>query len=86
MSAAYTDRLVVPALVESAQTSINHEIDTISKLAQEASKYPYYKYNHMWSRQMQDTVSGAAATNLHITISTLTCRNHSASQSSSQAT
>ncbi|GAB7340166.1 hypothetical protein MBLNU457_6642t2 [Dothideomycetes sp. NU457] len=43
------------ALVQTAESSIKNEIDTISKLAQEASKYPYYKYNSMWSRQMQDT-------------------------------
>jgi hypothetical protein len=31
-------------------------IDTVSKLAQAASKMPYYKFNNMWSRQMQGAV------------------------------
>ncbi|KAI5194818.1 Translin [Aureobasidium subglaciale] len=44
----------VPAVVSSAQESINKEVDSIAKLSAAASKYPYYKYNGMWTRHVQD--------------------------------
>ncbi|KAK4968658.1 hypothetical protein LTR28_001908, partial [Elasticomyces elasticus] len=42
------------SIVTAAQSSIDHEVDTISKLAAAVSPHPYYKFNHMWTRQMQD--------------------------------
>ncbi|GAB7350360.1 hypothetical protein MBLNU459_g0989t1 [Dothideomycetes sp. NU459] len=42
------------SVVSSAQDSIKTEIETISKLSDAASKYPYYKYNGMWTRHVQD--------------------------------
>jgi len=59
-----TNQSSVQALVQSAESSIKNEVDTISKLAQEASKYPYYKYNGMWSRQVQDTVRATPKSNI----------------------
>ncbi|KAF2087926.1 Translin [Saccharata proteae CBS 121410] len=46
----------LPNLVSSAEAAINQEIDAVSKLAQAASPHPYYKFNGIWSRQVQDTV------------------------------
>ena len=48
--------VVVPNLLESAEEPIKNVIETISKLAQAASKQPYYKFNLMWTRQVQDAV------------------------------
>ena len=33
-----------------------HLIETVKNLSETASKQPYYKFNQMWSRQMQDAV------------------------------
>ena len=44
------------SVVSAAQDSIKHEIETISKLAEQGSKYPYYKYSYSWTREMQGTV------------------------------
>ncbi|THV95068.1 Translin, partial [Aureobasidium pullulans] len=44
----------LPAVVSSAQESINKEVESIAKLSDAASKYPYYKYNGMWTRHVQD--------------------------------
>ncbi|PNS20949.1 hypothetical protein CAC42_2880 [Sphaceloma murrayae] len=42
-------------MLQQAETSLKGQIATITRLNEEASKFPYYKYNFMWSRQMQDT-------------------------------
>lgn len=39
-----------------AEKSISQQVQTISKLADVASKYPYYKYNSMWTRDVQNAV------------------------------
>ncbi|KAK6007667.1 hypothetical protein QM012_004481 [Aureobasidium pullulans] len=44
----------LPAVVSSAQESISKEVESIAKLSDAASKYPYYKYNGMWTRHVQD--------------------------------
>ncbi|TKX23284.1 translin [Elsinoe australis] len=44
----------LPSVLDQAEASIKNEIATIARLNDEASKFPYYKYNFMWSRQMQD--------------------------------
>ncbi|KAL1297275.1 hypothetical protein AAFC00_004831 [Neodothiora populina] len=42
-------------VVSAAEESVTkHEVDSIQKLSKAASKYPYYKYNGMWTRQVQD--------------------------------
>jgi len=45
----------LPSVVKAAETSIQNEIASIQQLSKQASKNPYYKYNGMWTRQMQDT-------------------------------
>ncbi|KAI9815223.1 MAG: hypothetical protein M1826_002083 [Phylliscum demangeonii] len=49
------EEALAPTL-QSAQESIGLQIETVSKLATVASKYPYYRYNGMWSRDLQNTV------------------------------
>jgi hypothetical protein len=38
------------------QRSISEQVESIKKLAAVASRYPYYKYNSMWTRDMQNAV------------------------------
>ncbi|KAI1332635.1 putative sequence-specific DNA binding protein [Xylariaceae sp. FL0255] len=45
-----------PLLKEVEETGIKPEIETVGELAQFASKYPYYKYNHRWNRNTQNVV------------------------------
>lgn len=47
----------VSEMLKAAQEPIDNVIETVSKLSQAASKMPYYKFNNMWSRQMQGAVS-----------------------------
>lgn len=49
----------MPAVVTAAESAIRLEIEAVQKLAEAASKHPYYKFNGIWSRQVQDTVSTA---------------------------
>ena len=44
-------------MLKAAEESINVVVDDVSKLSQAASKLPYYKFNNMWSRQIQNAVS-----------------------------
>lgn len=37
-----------------AWESISKQVETVGKLNEVASKHPYYKYNSMWSREMQN--------------------------------
>jgi hypothetical protein len=55
----------VSDVIGAAQEPINNVIDTIGKLSQAASKMPYYKFNNMWSRQMQGAVRFAVRTKLN---------------------
>ncbi|KAF2835355.1 putative Translin-1 [Patellaria atrata CBS 101060] len=41
-------------VVEGAEGALRYQIDTVSELAEAASRHPYYKYNHVWSHQIQD--------------------------------
>ena len=56
--------MLIEAVVEStildAEKSISQQVQTISKLADVASKYPYYKYNSMWTKDVQNAVSTPA--------------------------
>jgi len=47
---------VVPELLTSAEEAIRNSRESITKLSQVSSNQPYYKWNGMWSRQVQDTV------------------------------
>ncbi|KAI9835044.1 MAG: hypothetical protein M1819_002596 [Sarea resinae] len=44
----------VASTLQAAEGAIRDEIQSISKLSVVASKYPYYKYNSMWSREIQN--------------------------------
>ncbi|KAI1467948.1 Translin [Daldinia caldariorum] len=46
-----------PLLKQVENDGIKPEIDSVGELAQFASKYPYYKYNHRWSRSIQNVVT-----------------------------
>ena len=35
---------------------MNKQVEVIGKLKEVASKHPYYRYNSMWSREMQNAV------------------------------
>ncbi|AEO56061.1 hypothetical protein MYCTH_2300544 [Thermothelomyces thermophilus ATCC 42464] len=52
-----TPRSKYASLLGQVQDGINKEIETVGKLAAFASQYPYYKYNHKWSRTVQDAIS-----------------------------
>lgn len=54
---------IVPSVLKASEEPIKNAIETITSLAQAASKQPYYKFNHMWSRQVQDVVRIVGATN-----------------------
>ncbi|EKD21363.1 uncharacterized protein L3040_000602 [Drepanopeziza brunnea f. sp. 'multigermtubi'] len=43
-------------VLEAAETSIKDEIDSISKLAAATASSPYYKYNGLWTRDVQNVV------------------------------
>ncbi|CAK4030576.1 probable translin [Lecanosticta acicola] len=43
----------LPAIVAAAQNNIGNEVQSIQQLAQVASKYPYYRFNYAWSRQIE---------------------------------
>lgn len=53
----------VAEVLSAAEVPIKNVIDTVAKLSQAASKMPYYKFNNMWSRQMQGAVRGNRASN-----------------------
>ncbi|KAG9383482.1 Translin [Pyrenophora tritici-repentis] len=46
-------------VLKAAQEPVDNVVDTVSKLSQAASKMPYYKFNNMWSRQMQGACESA---------------------------
>jgi hypothetical protein len=49
--------MTVSEVHDAAKEPLNSVIETVEKLSQAASKMPYYKFNNMWSRQMQGAVS-----------------------------
>ncbi|KAI9697759.1 MAG: hypothetical protein M1836_004435 [Candelina mexicana] len=40
--------------IDAAEKAIRDEVDTIYDLSEVASKYPYYKYNGLWTRDIQN--------------------------------
>jgi hypothetical protein len=49
----------VPEVLDAAKEPIANVVEIVGKLSQAASKMPYYKFNNMWSRQMQGAVCSA---------------------------
>lgn len=45
-----------PTVVNVAEAELQAQFKTIRTLAEQASKQPYYKWNNMWTRTMQDVV------------------------------
>lgn len=43
-------------ILEAATTAIKEEVESIKKLGQVASKYPYYKYNGLWTKDVQNVI------------------------------
>ncbi|KAK3290108.1 Translin [Chaetomium fimeti] len=52
-----TPRSKYATLLGQIEGGIRKEIETVGKLSAFASQYPYYKYNHKWTRMVQDAVS-----------------------------
>jgi len=46
----------VKPVLESAENSLKDEIETVGNLAAVASNFPYYKYNGMWTREIQNVI------------------------------
>ncbi|KAK4104136.1 Translin [Parathielavia hyrcaniae] len=52
-----TPRSKYATLFSQVEGGINKEIETVGRLSEFASQYPYYKYNHKWNRMVQDAIS-----------------------------
>ncbi|KAK3898753.1 Translin [Staphylotrichum tortipilum] len=52
-----TPRSKYAPLLSQLEAGIKQEIETVGKLSAFASQYPYYKYNHKWTRTIQDAVA-----------------------------
>ncbi|KAK4191589.1 Translin [Podospora australis] len=52
-----TPRSKYPSLAPQITQGISSTKATISKLSAYASNYPYYKYNHKWTRTLQDAIT-----------------------------
>lgn len=48
--------LIAASVVTAAEAELQGQFKTIRTLAEKASTQPYYKWNNMWTRQMQDVV------------------------------
>ncbi|KAI9819727.1 MAG: hypothetical protein M1832_003961 [Thelocarpon impressellum] len=44
----------LPATIEAAEKAIQDQVGTIARLSAVASDYPYYRYNGMWTRDVQN--------------------------------
>jgi hypothetical protein len=55
----------VSSVLKAAGEPIQNVVESVSKLSQSASKVPYYKFNSMWTRSMQDVVSLALTFSLY---------------------
>lgn len=42
--------------IQDGERSISEQVQSIRELAVVASRYPYYKYNSMWTRDIQNAV------------------------------
>lgn len=50
-------------VIAPAQTAANEQRVTVQKLAQVASKYPYYKWNQIWQRDLQGLIGSVQLVN-----------------------
>ncbi|MCJ1418458.1 hypothetical protein MMC32_004806 [Xylographa parallela] len=48
----------VQSTISDAEKSIHQQIETIARLGHVASKYPYYRYNGIWTRDVQNACFG----------------------------
>ncbi|KAF1815237.1 Translin [Eremomyces bilateralis CBS 781.70] len=44
------------SVIQASEASIRQQLPALSKLVQVASQHPYYRWNGIWSRQIQDLV------------------------------
>ncbi|KAK1770922.1 Translin [Phialemonium atrogriseum] len=51
-----TPRSEYPTFLGQAEAAIKDELKTVTQLSEFASKYPYYKYNFKWTRNLQDAI------------------------------
>ncbi|KAL7901550.1 Translin [Trichoderma sp. SZMC 28014] len=51
-----TPRARYPALVAQVEAAVKEEAVIINELEKVASQHPYYKYNHKWSRSIQNAI------------------------------
>jgi hypothetical protein len=61
VKSATANRDAVSEVIDAAKEPIHQVVETVGKLSQAASKMPYYKFNNMWSRQMQGAVCSFTA-------------------------
>lgn len=47
---------LVEGTLSEARNSTLQQVETVGKLSEVASKHPYYKYNSMWTREIQNVV------------------------------
>lgn len=47
----------VSPVLDEAATKIRAQKEDVTRLVSVASKHPFYKYNHIWSRELQNLVS-----------------------------
>ncbi|KAK4203240.1 Translin [Triangularia verruculosa] len=52
-----TPRSKYPTLLPQVEEGIKSQVATVAKLSAYASQFPYYKYNHKWTRPLQDSLS-----------------------------
>ncbi|KAK4139864.1 Translin [Dichotomopilus funicola] len=52
-----TPRAKYATLFEQVEAGVKKEIETVGRLGAFASQFPYYKYNHKWTRMVQDAIS-----------------------------
>lgn len=45
----------LPPVLAAAETTLKAQTSTVAVLAEQASRHPYYKYNFLWTRVMQET-------------------------------
>ncbi|KAL6905077.1 Translin [Trichoderma evansii] len=51
-----TPRARYPALVAQVEAAVKEEAAIVGELEKVASQHPYYKYNHKWSRSIQNAI------------------------------
>lgn len=51
-----TPRADYPSLLGQVEDAVKKQVSTVARLSEFASKYPYYKYNIKWTRNLQDAI------------------------------